>query len=68
MKAATHEIGTKFWAPFGRTLVRRRLQEAAEQKAARQAAKEREVEATAATTRDSSAEGHPEPAALGPQV
>ena len=68
VKAATREIGTKFWAPFGRTLVRRRLQEAAEQKAARQAAKEGEAEAAATTTPATSAECHPEPAAPGPQV
>ena len=66
VKATTREIGTKFWAPFGWTLVRRRLHEAAEQKAARQAAKEREVEVATATTRDSSTEGRPEPAAPGP--
>ena len=30
VKATTRKIGTKFWAPFGRTLVRRHLHEAAE--------------------------------------
>ena len=30
VKATTRKIGTKFWAPFGQTLVRRRLHEAAE--------------------------------------
>ena len=46
VKLLTREIGTKFWAPFGRTMVRRRLSKAAEQKAARKAAEERPSGAT----------------------
>ena len=44
VKLLTRDIGTKFWAPFGRTMVRRRLLEAAEQKAAWKAAEERPLE------------------------
>ena len=65
MKLLTREIGTKFWAPFRRTMVRRRLSEAAEQKAARKAADVRASEpvGTAAPNADRSGPEEPEAAA-----
>ena len=60
VKFVNREIGTKFWAPFGRTLVRRRLHEAAEQKVARKAAEERTSGPVGTTASNIKAGGHPE--------
>ena len=45
-RALNREIETRFWAPFGRAMVRRQLRETAEQKTTRKAA-ERQATATA---------------------